>query len=135
MEYVASFMRMQRFDDSLLVEVLEAMRTSGGKNISEEAWQALKGSVSTNDDNGIDPRLISARGWYECAYEWRIVFYAMHIHATLNAKAAGKILFYIPSIDVATGRMNKADFDEMRAMPNIATSVKFRCILFVFFGM
>ena len=33
MEYVVDFVQMQRFKDPLLVEVLEAMRTPGGKNI------------------------------------------------------------------------------------------------------
>ena len=38
MEYVVDFVQMQRFKDPLLVEVLEAMRTPGGKKISEDAW-------------------------------------------------------------------------------------------------
>ena len=45
MEYVLDFVKMQRFEDPLLVQVLEAMRTPGGKCISEEAWQALKSSA------------------------------------------------------------------------------------------
>ena len=66
--------------------------------ISEEAWQALKATVIRT--SGTDPRLSNARGWYECAYEWRIVSCVMHAHARLNAKAAGRMLFYIPAIDV-----------------------------------
>ena len=42
MEYVVDFVQMKRFDDPLLVEVLEAMRTLGGKKISEKAWGAIK---------------------------------------------------------------------------------------------
>ena len=53
----------------------------------------------------------SADGGYECAYEWRIVSYAMHSHAKLNAKAGGKLLYYIPSIDIPTVRLNKRGFD------------------------
>ena len=117
MEYVLDFVKMQRFDDPLLVEVLEAMRTPGGKEISEEAWKALEATVIQTTRT--DPRLRDARGWYECAYEWRIVSYAMQAHARLNAKAAGKILFYIPSIDFPSARMTREDFDEMRAQPNI----------------
>ena len=40
-EHVVDFVQMQRFNDLLLLEVLEAMRTHGGKSISEEAWQAI----------------------------------------------------------------------------------------------
>ena len=86
-EHVVDFVQMQRFNDPLPVEVLEAMRTHGGKRISEEAWQAImsteiKSSVSQPGE--IDVRLRDARHWYECAYEWRIVSYAMHSHAKLN---------------------------------------------------
>ena len=133
MEYVCDFVKMQRFDDPLLVELLEAMRTPGGKNISEEAWQALKATVIRT--SGTDPRLSNARGWYECAYEWRIVSYAMHAHVRLNAKAAGRVLFYIPAIDVPAARMTREDYDEMRAQPNISTSAKLPGILPVFVGM
>jgi hypothetical protein len=133
MEYVLDFVKMQRFDDPLLVEVLEAMRTPGGKKISEEAWKALESTVIQTSRN--DTRLRDARGWYECAYEWRIVSYAMHAHARLNAKAAGKLLFYIPSIDLPSARMTREDFDEMRAQPNIGTSAKFPGILPVYVGM
>ena len=150
MEYVLDFVNMQRFQDPLLVHILEAMRTPGGQKISEEAWQALKataiGSAGADARSGAsqpdaigsasaDARLKDARGWYECAYEWRIVSYAMHAHARLNAKAAAKILFYVPAIDAPATRMPKEAFDEMRALPNIGTSAKFPGILPVFVGM
>jgi len=41
MEHVVDFVQMQRFTDPLLLEVLNAMRTPGGKRISQESWQAL----------------------------------------------------------------------------------------------
>ena len=43
------------FDDPLLVEVLEALRTPGGKSISEGSWQVAKGTVIANDGSGTDP--------------------------------------------------------------------------------
>ena len=108
---MVDFVQMQRFNDPLLLEVLEAMRTPGGKRISEEAWRAI---TSTEIRPGeMDVRLRDARHWYECAYEWRIVSYAMHSHAKLNAKADSKLLYYIPSIDIPTVRLSKKDFDDM----------------------
>ena len=41
MKYVVDFVNMQRFDDPLLVEVLHALRTPGGKKISDEAWRTI----------------------------------------------------------------------------------------------
>ena len=87
MEHVVDFVQMQRFDDPLLVEILHAMRTHGGKKVSEKAWQALVGTIlvagnaiqptragtsggalqPANDSRpAVDPRLLEARGWYEC---------------------------------------------------------------------
>ena len=68
-------------------------------------WQALQATVmktGAQQPGGVqqDNRLREARHWYECAYEWRLVSYAMHAHARLNAEAESKILFYIPSDDV-----------------------------------
>ena len=40
-EYAVDFVQMQRFTDPLQLEVLNAMRTPGGKQISEESCQAI----------------------------------------------------------------------------------------------
>jgi hypothetical protein len=140
MEYVVNFVEMKRFEDDNLAEILEAMRVPGGKLISQEAWQALQATVIKTGapqpgDDQQDTRLRDARHWYECAYEWRLVSYAMHAHARLNAKAEYKILFHIPSIDIPTVRLSRENFDEMRAQPNISTSAKFPGVLPVYVGM
>ena len=83
----------------------------------------------------MDPRLLEARNWYECACEWRIVSYAMCANALLNAKAAGKPLFYIPAVDSPASRMGRADYDDMRAFPNLSTTAKLMGILRAHIGM
>ena len=40
-ECAIDFVQMQRFTDPLQLEVLHAMRTPGGKKISDESWQAI----------------------------------------------------------------------------------------------
>ena len=47
MEHVVEFVEMKRFSDPLLLEVLHAMRTPGGKKISNEAWRATGPPVRT----------------------------------------------------------------------------------------
>ena len=59
MEYVVDFVQMKRFDDPLLVEVLEAMRTPGGMKISEDAWRAITATEIKEGDT--DTRLRDAR--------------------------------------------------------------------------
>ena len=115
------------------------MRIPGGKRISEEAWGAIASTEIRNSGavqpGETDPRLRDARHWYECAYEWRIVSYAMHSHAKLNAKAESKLLYYIPSIDMPTVRLSREDFDDMRSQPNISNTAKFPGILPLYIGM
>ena len=96
MEYVVDFVQMKRFDDPLLVEVLEAMRTPGGMKISEDAWRAITATKIQEDSSRgasqtADPRLRDARNWYECAYEWRLVSYAMHVHGTAASSGLGSL--------------------------------------------
>ncbi len=93
----------------------------GGEKISEEARQAFKTTVIRR--NVVDARLRDARGLCECAHEWRVVSYVVHVRTRLNAKAAGTVLFDIPAVDRPSCRMNRADSDEMRALPNISTTV------------
>ena len=162
MEYVVEFVQMQRFTDQRLLEVLNAMRTPGGKKISDESWQALvdteirssssaaqpagdssSSSAAQPADNGngaaeqlyYDPRLRAARGWYESAHEWRIVSYAMHTQAKLDAHDAGEVLFYIPAVDRPAGTLNRQEFEEMLGEPNIGHTGKMPGLLPLFIGM
>jgi len=153
MEYVIDFVEMKRFDDPLLKQVLEAMRVPGGRKISDECWQAIKdteikscpgrGSGASQPACGSgasqpaawDPRLRAARKWYESAYEWRIVSYAMHAQARLNAHDDGKLLFYIPAVDKAAVRCSREEYDQMRAEPNISKTAKLLGLLPVYVGM
>ena len=63
-KHVVDFVQMQRFNDPLLVEVLEAMRTPGGKRISQKAWQAIEateiGSGASQPGETMDMRLRDA---------------------------------------------------------------------------
>ena len=140
-EHVIDFVEMRRFDDERQVHVLEAMRTPGGKKIKEEAWQAIKDAelkMSGADAHQLgapDPRLLQARGWYESAYEWRIVSLAMHTHAKLDARHHGKVLYYVPSVDTVLTQLTEAQYEEMRNEPNIGATAKFPGILPLFVGM
>ena len=140
-QHIVDFVQMKRFDDPLLIQILEAMRVPGGRKISDEAWRAIE-ATRIQEAGGADqpapetdPRLRDARGWYECAYEWRIVSYTMHTHARLNAKASGALLYYIPSVDLPSVRLSQQQFHEMRAMPNIGMTAKLPGILPIYVGM
>jgi len=135
MEHVVDFVQTMRFKDVLQIQVLETMCTPGGKKISEECWNAIKSTEIRSNTSAWDPRLLAARRWYESAYEWRIVSYAMHAQARLDAHDAGKVLFYIPAVDRPAVRCSKQEFDAMQAEPNISTTAKLPGLLPVFVGL
>ena len=76
-----------------------------------------------------------ARGWYESAYEWRIVSYAMHAQARLDAHDSGKVLFYVAAVDKPAAKLSRKEFDDMRAFPNVSTTGKLPGFLPFFQGM
>ena len=59
-------------------------------------------------------RLREDRGWYESVYEWRIVSYAMHRQAGLNAQDLEKVVFYMAAVDKTVVKLGRQLFDEMR---------------------
>ncbi len=59
----------------------------------------------------------------------------MHAQAKLDAHDAGQLLFYVPAVDRPAARLAKADFDEMRAEPNIGATSKMPGMLPLFVGM
>ena len=56
-------------------------------------------------------------------------------HARLNAEAAGKLLLYIPAVDLPVVRMVRADYDELCAAPSTSTTTKLLGILPLYVGM
>ena len=139
-DYVIDFVKMQRFDDPLLREVLHVMRTPGGKKVSEAAWAAIKNTELKSQGDAAqpaatDPRLAQTLDWYEAAYEWRIVSYAMHTKARLRAKAEKKVLFYIQAVDRPALDLGTKDFEAMFAEPNLSTTKKLAGLLPVYRGM
>ncbi len=57
------------------------------------------------------------------------------MQATLDAHDAGQLLFYVPAVDRPAARLAKADFDEMRAEPDIGATAKMPGLLPLFVDM
>ncbi len=72
MEYVIEFVQMQRFDDPLQVQVLEAMRTPGGKEISEESWDAILATEIHDDDRAAQEATSSSSASQPHAWDKRL---------------------------------------------------------------
>ena len=127
-EYVVDFVEMKRFNDPLQLQLLQDMRIPGGRRLSEETWTTIENTVQKSaPDDCCD--------WFEAAYEWRTVSYAMHAKARLQARRAKKVLFYIQAVDKATESLSSAEYTRVTAEPNLSTTKKLAGILPVFIGM
>ena len=151
LEHVVDFVAMQRFDDPLLLEILHAMRTPGGKTLSEEAWNALKQTqirvlapAADADANGAsqpvvprdaDSRLDAAVGWYESAYEWSIVSYAMQLQSRLSAKRSNQVLYYVQAIDRPGVDCGRAALERMLATASVTATRKLMGLQLSYIGM
>ena len=85
-EYVSDFVDMKRFEDPHQLQLLKEMRIPGGKRMSEETWKKIEHTALKYASD-------QCSDWYEAAYDWRTVSYAMHAKARLQARSAKKVLF------------------------------------------
>ena len=102
-ELVFQFSSAMRFTDETLVQILEAMRTPGGRKLSRAQWQAL---VNTERSAGQPADASSERpddsNCYHVCYCWSVITMAAFMLARVSAQKSGQTLFYAQAVDQAT---------------------------------
>ena len=90
-EHVYRLTTAMRFDDPVLVRILQKMRTAGGSRLTAEEWSALKG---TNVEPG-SPACIwqGTEHFYQCCYTWSVVSLAYACRSFASARAADATLY------------------------------------------
>ena len=63
----------------------------------EDTWKAIVASQYIAGQDAA--QLLACTKWYEAAYDWRTVSFAMQAKARLQARQAQKILFFIQAVD------------------------------------
>ena len=125
--YLFEMHTMKRFEDATLIAILEKMRTTGGRKLSQSEWQALQNTELDVEQLERDPEafLRSTAGWFESCYLWSIVSMACYARATISARQAQQMLLYCQAVDVtaqiASNRKEDLDiYDRMLAVPSVA---------------
>ena len=101
-ELVFQFSTAMRFSDEILIQILEAMRTPGGRKLSRAQWQAL-----VNTERSVEqPADTSADGphetnCYHVCYCWSVITMAAFMLARVSAQRSGQTLFYSQAVDQA----------------------------------
>ena len=89
-----------RFTDETLIEILQAMRTPGGRKLREDQWKALlqtERSAEQLADYTTEKRDESS--WYHVCYCWSVITMASFMLARTSARTAGQTLFYMQAVD------------------------------------
>ena len=94
--YLFEMKTMKRFNDPVLVAILEKMRRTNGAKLSAQEWQALLNTELDASEIERDPEafLRDTAGWYESAYLWSIVSMACYTRAKASARQHQQTLFF-----------------------------------------
>jgi hypothetical protein len=85
-----------RFEDDVLISILDKMRRIGGCKLESAEWD----QIMDTDISGPDcQKLVDTEKWYEAAYEWSIVSMAQAFRSQLSAECAQATLFVVQAED------------------------------------
>ena len=87
-----------RFQDSVLVGILEKMRTPGGKKLTDPEWKALQATSVDGPQHA--HKLNNTEHFFQACYTWSVVSLAYAVRSFESAKACGKTLYATRAIDV-----------------------------------
>ena len=108
-EYVFQFHTAKRFEDPVLIDILDVMRTPGGKRLPDSHWHALRnteisaaqsdGRISAAQADGSQNSRQVPGDWYHVCYVWSVTTMAMYMQARMSAKSTQRTLYYIQALD------------------------------------
>lgn len=115
-ELVFQFNTAMRFTDETLIQILEAMRTKGGKKLKDAQWKALlQTQRSADKPEGVIAERLDEANCYHVCYCWSVITMAAFMLARLSARKAGQTLFYAQAVDQPLTLIERASQDEFLA--------------------
>jgi hypothetical protein len=121
--YLFEMHTMKRFEDPVLIAILQKMRQQHGAKLSEAEWQALLGTELDAEKIEQDPETFAREtaGWFESCYLWSIVSMACYTRAAISARQHEQALFYCQAVDFSPQVFrNNEVYDRMLAVPSVA---------------
>jgi hypothetical protein len=125
--YLFEMHTMKRFEDPILISILQKMRHLGGQKLLESEWQALLRTELDVEqlEREADTFLKDTEGWFESSYLWSIVSMACYTRATLSARQSQQILFYCQAVDFTAQILGRRQqdleiYDRMLSVPSVA---------------
>jgi hypothetical protein len=139
-ELVFQFNTAMRFTDNTLIEILETMRTPGGKKLTHAQWQALMQTQSSAAEPAkASGEQLDMSSCYHVCYCWSIITMASFMLARVSAVKAGQTLFYAQAVDQPLSLIQRATeedfYEELLKIPSISTTKRLPAVAFWHYGM
>ena len=121
------FNTAMRFTDKILIEILEAMRTPGGRKLSPAQWQALADTERSAEQpaDACVSRPDEASYYHVCCC-WSVITMAAFMLARVSAQRAGQTLFYMQAVDQALTLIQRASreefYEELLKIPSLSST-------------
>ena len=113
-EFVFQFSTAMRFNDETPVEILQAMRTPGGRKLSHSQWQALlqtEHSAEQLAEASVEQPAYST--WYHARHCWSVITMAASMLARASAQKARQTLFYVQAVDQPLTLLHRAAQEDL----------------------
>ena len=139
-ELVFQFNNAIRFSDETLIQILEAMRTPGGRKLSSAQWQAL---VNTERSAGQPADASSERpedsNCYHVCYCWSVITMAAFMLARVSAQKTGQTLFHAQAVDQALTVIQRSTqeefYEDLLKIPSLSSTKRLPAVMLWHHGM
>ena len=123
-----------RFTDKILIEILEAMRTPGGRKLNHAQWQALmKTERSAEQPANAGAEQFADSACYHVCYCWSVITMAAFMLARVSAQKSGQTLFYMQAVDQALTLIQRATeedfYEELLKIPSISSTKRLPAVV------
>ena len=139
-ELVFQFQTAMRFTDETLIQILETMRTPGGRKLSHAQWQALLNTVRSAEQSAdVSAVRPDESNYYHVCYCWSVITMAAFMLARVSAQRAGQTLFYAQAVDQALTLIQRASkeefYEEVLKIPSLSSTKRLPAVVLWHHGM
>ena len=129
-----------RFTDETLIQILEAMRTPGGRKLSRAQWQALQKTerIAEKPADASNERPDESNYYHGC-YCWSVITMAAFMLARTSARESGQTLFYAQAVDQALTVIQSSTkeqfYEDLLKIPSLSTTKRLPAVVLWHTGM
>ena len=129
-----------RFTDKTLVEILQVMRTPGGRKLCRYQWQVLLQTERSAEQPAADAaQSDDIATWYHVCCCWSVITMASFMLARVSARKAGQTLYYVQAVDqplTVLLRASQEDFyEELLRISSIQITKRLPAVVLWHLGM